>query len=289
MREEPVFYLDTITCPLYRFESSKDPGDFSAISGVYGSLDEATRYRDKFERYLVTIAHVSSYLANRGIVTKGRVYFGDAGVINALVLKEQFGVEKDEELRACLTQNAKAYESYLDSIRESLGIQNLEINFSSLSDEVPGLKVLPIDLYELVDEANIIPVVNDSVSVLRSLESHGVNSKVAREVIHVSEELIRKRLHSSMRNLSSAGKITIQAYKETIGFLLGYGYAGRELARRATSDMLVSLDPPGNYRNNLYYSYFSQKGEGLAVFTPSLIDSTMGDLMFRNGGQDDRK
>lgn len=283
--QEPVFYIDTITCPLYRFDPSKPVGDFSAITGVMDTLDEATRYRDKFDRYLATVAQTDKFLRTKGITTKGRVYFGDTGVINVQALKEQFGVNSDHELRLCLGQNASAYEFYLSRIREQIGLEDVELDFTHISEIAPVLKNVPMDLHESVESTRILPDRLDNISVKAALEAAGINSDIARAVVNEAEELVNKRIQDVL-STTTARAMVKKTYQEVVGFLLGYGIAGKVLGEIVKPDVFVSLDLPKSYRNDLYYSYFEGKGRGLAIFTPDIIDQEKRDFLFKSGGKD---
>ncbi|MDO8497653.1 MAG: hypothetical protein Q7S61_03850 [bacterium] len=261
--KNPAFCVDTITCPLYYFDPKRPEGDFSAITGVTDSLDKAPRYRNKFDRYLVTIERVNRFFRQIGIKTKGRIYFGDVGVINASTLKAQFGVDTDENLRSCLDQNAGSYESYLTEVQDSLGLRDVEFEFSHLSDILPSLKNVPIDLYESVDAMDVHPGENqDPDAFILELMGAGINSRVAEIAVGQIMALIKKR------------SVVKEAQREVTGFLIGYGLAGQGLKELASPpDLMVSLDPPGNYRNGFYEAFSGQRSESLATFIPHTLET----------------
>ena len=263
--QQPVFSIDTITCPLYVFDPTKPVGDFNAVTGVMESLDEATRYRDKFDRYLTTLAQAKEYLQTKGVNVKARVYFGDAGIINSQAIKNQFGAQSDQELRLCLGGNASTYEVYLQKMKKEFGLDDVDFSFANVTDVVPVLKDLPIDLHQSVETAGL-PSGTEVLSMEAKLMSVGVNSDVSRRVINEAEELVRKR-----GGIYGQQETRRRIYKEVMGFLLAYGLAGKYIQEAVRPDIFVSLDPPGNYRNDLYYSYFTGKGQGMAIFTPHSV------------------
>lgn len=269
-----TFFVDTITCPLYQFDPSKPPGDFTAITTVGTSVADNPRYRDKFERYLLTMKHAAQFLKSREITPVGRIYFGDAGVINADKLKAQFGVTEDAELRAALSSNARSYEEYLMQTMSDFDLDGIEFHFANLTDIAPELLSLPMDLHASVDALDLMPTHVSNISVKDRLTSKGINEQNARAAVDEVLELTAKR--------TGTGNTDPHTYREVLGFMVGYGLAGKAIASHAHPGLFVSLDTPGNYRNDLYSSYFSMKGEGLPVFTPNTISEEERNTIFAN-------
>jgi len=266
----PTFFMDTITCPLYRLETTKqEDSEFAGIQDIYGNLEEAPRYREKFLRYLIVFTKVKDYLIKKEIAVRGRVYFGDAGIIHAKEIKNKYGLKNDDELRALLAKTDDEYSQCLEKHKVQLGLDSKDISFSKLSDVVPELLEIPLDLGEAADQLRVI--VNGIVDTV-ALKERGVSLDIVRTVHHEMQEVRKRTGQNSIGEKAS--------YREIVGFLLTYGLVGRAFTKKDIKpDIFISLDKPAdgqtpeNYRHSMYFAFLPKKGSQLPVFIPKSLQS----------------
>ncbi len=261
----PTFYVDTIVCPLYDLDSNREGSEFAGIVGIksdINKLDQVERYKNKFIRYLKTLQVVNEYLSTRGIVTKGRIYFGDAGVINAQMIKSQLNLSTDTQLRNYLRKQNNLYRTYFLDHKHEFNLSNVKLEFSNITELNDKLSSTELDLYESAEKLNIV---NNSGINLKNLSDLNINNDIIRLIDHHANQIKTK-----FRRGSSAER---KSYLELIGFMLNYGLAGKGLANLSSkSDILISLDPSGtpeNYRHGMYFSFLEGKGKNLAMFIPN--------------------
>lgn len=263
----PTLFMDTITCPLYRLEStSQEDSEFAGIHGIYENLENSTRYQEKFLRYLITFAKAKNYFIGKGIILRGRVYFGDAGIIHAKEIKDKYGLQHDYELRQMLMKTGEDYHQYFKTYRGQFGLDIEDITFNKLSNVVPELLRIPLDLGEAADSLGVI---NGTIDTFE-LQKRGISSDVIGVVRHEIKEVGRR-----VRPYSIAEK---ESYREIVGFLLTYGFAGKAFAKQEVRpDIFVSLDKPAegqtaeSYRHSMYFAFLPKKGSELPVFIPKSL------------------
>lgn len=273
------FCIDTIVCPLYSFGSGVGNfEDFSVISGLESSLESQPRYLAKFQRYLAALSNANTLLGHleSPISVKSRIYFGDAGILGVDAIKRKFGIETDEELREALSPTLELYRNYLGKQREQLGLENVQFQFGNITDIAPQLKQLPMSLYDIAEQFGIF---QSSYFSPREILNLGVDDKIVRTAQNTAQVYTRGR----RKELGYGGhNIEKKTYQEVIGFMLGYGAAGKALVDQTPrTDLFIACDPPGNYRNDFYYTFLGKKGDGLAVFTPATIDQIREEGFFR--------
>jgi hypothetical protein len=271
------FNIDTIVCPLYSFGNGVGAfEDFSVISGLESSLESQPRYLAKFQRYLAALSSANALLGHleSPIPVKSRIFFGDAGILGVDVIKGRLGIETDDELRQALSPTIELYKNYLGKQGARLGLGNVQFQFGNITDIAPQLKQLPMNLYDIAGQSGISQL--DYFSP-REISKLGVDGKIVRTAQNTAQVYALGRKRERGYGIS----IEKQTYQEVIGFMLGYGIAGKAMVEQSPrTDLFIACDPPGNYRNDFYYTFLGKKGEKLAVFTPGTIDQIREEGLF---------
>lgn len=254
----PTFYVDTITCPLYRLEGEGTDSEFGNIHGVSSRLESESRYEDKFQRFLATLATVKGFFSDKDIKVRGRAFFGDAGVINTAEIKAENSLDSDEEIRTFLRTQADEYTVYFKNNGGIFGLSEEDLEFHKLTDIAPDLARLPIDLNDI---ANALGINTRSIDPI-DLQNRGV-----------AEDVVRSVMHQILLNANNYGA-SPYPMREILGFMVAYGVAGKAFANSDTG-LFVSLDKPSDgrvsesYRHSMYFAFLQGKGMGLPLFIPS--------------------